>query len=488
MGIDAAVEQADKVMGSKQEKFVVVRDENLQESGFRVFSPIEHYPREPARQDPPPPYAAQETVTILTCGEHSIDQDGGGGAWLQDGDVRNLSLRVEENMASRNSGEISVIMGMARLIPKHHTLNFVTKAKALIQDLTVDLQKWDCIGWLEHEDAGMMKPLVAALRQRSASTYFTRWNSSIPTAHKDAARLLANHGMSKEKADNISVAIQQEFNFDGLRLDHGTQRLFYKGIQQHQAPTRRKRATRINLSITKYAVHSITGVTPTDPQVWKSLRNHGIPRGIRNFLWKVLHDGYKIGDYWQQMQNYENRGKCHLCGELESMEHILLECEKSIATTTIWRLTEQLWKKRDPTWPTISFGAIMGSQLIEFKNDTKKKIEGKTRLFRILTTEASHLIWKLRCERAIKLEGKEELFHSDIEIHNRWVACINKRLKYDRLLADSVRYGKKALKLDLVLKTWSGVLMDEHNLPDDWIRQSGVLVGIAPRRPPGRNR
>jgi hypothetical protein len=236
------------------------------------------------------------------------------------------------------------------------------------------------------------------------------------------------------------------------------------------------------------AVYDISGMTPSDAQIWRSLRNHDTPRGIRNFLWKILHNSYKIGDYWQQMQNYEHRGKCHLCGELETMEHILLECEESPAKTIIWQQTEKLWCCRDPEWPTIKFGAIMGSQAIEFRNSNNKKSKGRTRLFQILVTEAAHLIWKLRCERVIKLENNPDLFHCTTEIHNRWVACINIRLKHDRILADPVRYGKKAIKPDLVLKTWSGVLMDEHNLPDDWIRQTGVLVGIAPRRPPGRNR
>ncbi|KAF9230894.1 hypothetical protein BU15DRAFT_56754, partial [Melanogaster broomeanus] len=61
---------------------------------------------------------------------------------------------------------------------------------------------------------------------------------------------------------------------------------------------------------------------------------------------------------------------------------------------------------------------------------------------------------------------------STTEIHNRWVTCINlnTRLKHDRILAHPVRYGRKAVKSDLVFKTWNGVLMDEHNLSDDWIR------------------
>ncbi|KAG0702107.1 hypothetical protein DFH29DRAFT_755173, partial [Suillus ampliporus] len=85
---------------------------------------------------------------------------------------------------------------------------------------------------------------------------------------------------------------------------------------------------------------------------------------------------------------------------------------------------------------------------------------------------------KLRCERAIKLGGDGEKYHSQTEVYNRWINAINTRLKFDQLLADPMRYGRKAIKADNVLKTWSGILHNEENLPDNWIRQSGVLVGM----------
>jgi hypothetical protein len=50
----------------------------------------------------------------------------------------------------------------------------------------------------------------------------------------------------------------------------------------------------------------------------------------------------------------------------------------------------------------------------------------------------------------------------------------------------NTRYGKKALNKFLVLHTWSGVLKDEASLPEDWIRQPGVLVGIVPLEQPRR--
>jgi hypothetical protein len=55
--------------------------------------------------------------------------------------------------------------------------------------------------------------------------------------------------------------------------------------------------------------------------------------------------------------------------------------------------------------------------------------------------------------------------------------AVNAILTHDRLLTDKLRFGPLALKKQLVLNTWSGILLDEESLPDDWIPEE-VLVGV----------
>jgi ribonuclease HI len=64
-------------------------------------------------------------------------------------------------------------------------------------------------------------------------------------------------------------------------------------------------------------------------------------------------------------------------------------------------------------------------------------------------------------------------------IHNQWLKAINAVLQRDRLLTDQIRFGALTLKKQLILNTWSGLLMDEDSLLDDWTHE-GVLVGIWP--------
>jgi hypothetical protein len=60
--------------------------------------------------------------------------------------------------------------------------------------------------------------------------------------------------------------------------------------------------------------------------------------------------------------------------------------------------------------------------------------------------------------------------------------------RFDQLLTDTSRYGNHGLNAKMILRTWDGVLMNNLNLPENWIWQSGVLVGIGMLRPPGWNR
>ena len=100
----------------------------------------------------------------------------------------------------------------------------------------------------------------------------------------------------------------------------------------------------------------------------------------------------------------------------------------------------------------------------------------KGRLFTVLVSVAWHVIWNLRHVRVI--ETPDRTFPLS-EIHNQWLKAVNVALQRDQLLTDKVKFGPLALKKQLVLNTWSGLLMDEDSLPEDWTYER-VLVGMRP--------
>ncbi|KAG1734359.1 hypothetical protein EDD22DRAFT_982468 [Suillus occidentalis] len=241
---------------------------------------------------------------------------------------------------------------------------------------------------------------------------------------------------------NLTIKLSEELATPGageagIKLTAGLQKLFYLSIRQAQHSAKERSHTVMNMVLTQYTVHDISGKMPSWEKVWTSIRSRDIPN---------LHGAYKIGDFWDKISNYEQRGQCGLCRLPESMEHILINCN-SLASCTIWKATS--------------------CNLATFINKDGKEMMGKSRLFRIIMLESAHLIWKIRCKRVIKNDGITEKHHSATEIYNKW---------------------EKALKVKTVLKTWSSVLLNEDNLLDNWVHNSEVLVGMVSDHPPGRNR
>ncbi|KAF8140910.1 hypothetical protein K438DRAFT_1636758 [Mycena galopus ATCC 62051] len=230
-----------------------------------------------------------------------------------------------------------------------------------------------------------------------------------------------------------------------------------------------------NLERIRCCISEEFGFLPSDRAVWTSIRSTNIHRLTRNFLWKCIHNIYRVGSFWEHIPDLELIGQCPTCRVTESLEHILLECGAP-GQQQIWNLTERLWKMRFSHWPKINRGLLIGCGLARFKAPGGILTRVKNRFFTILVSTAMQLIWNLRNERVFETHRAA----SDSQIHNRWTAIINTALKRDILLTDRIRFGSLATKKQVVLNTWSGVLLDEDSLPDDWIRSKGVLVGIRP--------
>jgi hypothetical protein len=91
----------------------------------------------------------------------------------------------------------------------------------------------------------------------------------------------------------------------------------------------------------------------------------------------------------------------------------------------------------------------------------------------------------MRNERRIQDEDGAEHDNVIEETTRRWRKTMNKRLTIDRHLTDNKRFGKRAVKPELVKWTWKGTLENEENLPTDWhvVKGgfSGYLAGVSPR-------
>ncbi|KAH9911114.1 uncharacterized protein B0H18DRAFT_893532, partial [Fomitopsis serialis] len=196
------------------------------------------------------------------------------------------------------------------------------------------------------------------------------------------------------------------------------------------------------------------------------------------FLWKVTHNGLKVGPYWMKIHGYEERAQCQRCGAVESVQHILFEC-LATGQAMIWDLVCAVWAKKRAQWTDLSLVDVLALGLKEWKDDKGRLRQGATRLWRILISEAVHLIWKLRCERVIGHADDENWEHHTTLVVFKLQYALNNRLALDVESAKK-KYGNSALTRDLVHATWNGVLQDEAAFPDDWTKYTGFLVGRTP--------
>ncbi|KAK7036932.1 hypothetical protein R3P38DRAFT_2415527, partial [Favolaschia claudopus] len=154
-------------------------------------------------------------------------------------------------------------------------------------------------------------------------------------------------------------------------------------------------STICNLDRVRFCTADAFDFVPSDSMIWTSIRSTNLRRQTRNFLWKAMHEGFHIGQFWDHVQHLEHLGLCSQCRLPETMEHILLECTLP-AQQTIWNLTKDLWKIRFNGWPTPNLGLLLGCALTKFKTPRGSQNHSKNRFFTIIVSTSMYLICVMR--------------------------------------------------------------------------------------------
>ena len=431
-----------------------------------------------------------EPITIYTDGScinnGTANAKCGSGIWISDNHPLNKGVSVPGPAQSNQVGEIVAVLIAIQSISPLKPINIITDSKYVINGLTVHLKNWEDNGWIGIKNSEFFRATAYHLRKRSAPTTFQWVKGHSGIEGNEKADHLAHNGALKVSHDPIDLNVPANFDLQGAKLESITQSIAYQGLTS-TTTLEYKRNTLALLDITRYALQETTNSLEHDAKIWAACRHPDLSKKIQSFIFKTLHNTYRIGSFWEQINNFSHRARCTACAaETESMEHILTECTNP-TRTTIWNAAKQLWPSKHGNWPTISIGLILGCGAINIphvpdeNNPNDKAVEntkrGASRLLRIIISESAYLIWTLRCERVI-----QDKIHTPENISKRWHNSLLKRLQLDRAIAStSRRDGKFAAT---VKSTWQDIISEyNNNLQQNWVTALEVLVGITLPRP-----
>lgn len=244
----------------------------------------------------------------------------------------------------------------------------------------------------------------------------------------EEADRLAGEGMAKPLPSSpYTLEFPEQQVVSGASISKLEQRDLYKFIRDKQ-PLPMRSHTGCNVRIIQACAKETFTRTPTEEAVWNASRHRDLTRKTRDFLWKSTQNAYKIGEYWNPIEGFEDRGLCPICKEQEDMDHILTSCTAA-PRAKAWELANRLWRNRSNIPLPSRVGDVLGCGLANFKWQGRPD-KGKNRLYRILMSETAYLIWKMRNKRRIR-DNDNPPTNTNNETTTRWYHAINKRLTID---------------------------------------------------------
>jgi len=169
---------------------------------------------------------------------------------------------------------------------------------------------------------------------------------------------LAKEGARMEQLNQIDLQIPQEFDIQGAKLVTLDQSMAYQGIQEKR-PKPQCNSTRENLLTAKAAIEAINGTKEADKTIWINARNPALRARVQQFVYKTIHNMYMTGDKWSDVPNFEDRARCSICNRVETMQHIITDCNSEVRKV-IWKEAQKMWPYGRRTWPNIMISTILG--------------------------------------------------------------------------------------------------------------------------------
>ncbi|KAJ7861168.1 hypothetical protein B0H13DRAFT_1621094, partial [Mycena leptocephala] len=243
-----------------------------------------------------------------------------------------------------------------------YAINGITKNKRKMED-----------GYIGLANKKLTEATIATLRQWKRETKAKWVKGHSGHVRNEGADRKAGEGARKPAADIVNLEVPPTLQVAGAKLSAMTQCQAYKAISERKMRKKLRKRER-TVANPKAEAEDNFGFIPSEAKIWKSLQNKDLSVQQKYFQWMLTLDAHIIGTHWLRDSNppeKKERAECRHCGTIETMEHIMSQCEAP-GQKEIWELTKGLWLKRNPKWAWPGIGTIISAGLAAFKDDQGK--------------------------------------------------------------------------------------------------------------------
>ena len=406
---------------------------------------------------------AEEEIILYTDGsstkngaENSI---GGAGIWHEEDSLFNRSIRIPGKGVTNNEAELTAIMEAVKMNCTAK-MTIRSDSKMVLDGIIKNHKNWEDNDWLDIENRKKWEELLYRLRQRRGPTVFRWVKGHDKEEGNEMADKLAEEGTRKVQEDVITYFKDKKFTVRGARLSEMTQKKAYRLIVRKKKRTKNERRD-VNLINTKDEIERLSGYRPSTKQLWKGMRNEDIRSKVNDLLWTMMHERIRCGKYFQNIPGWEEKQYCQ-CGEVETIDHILLECQMG-RNQEVWKIAKETWVKTSPKgtpWLEPNGSLIRGLGSMKYPKEDgeeereemkeKKKQRINTQRYRIIVSEAVWTIWNMRNKRIFQDIGPNET-----KIANEWIELIRRKVEIDFLIIMRGSFKTRKRKLEDYRALWS---------------------------------
>jgi len=408
-----------------------------------------------------------EEITLYTDGtstrngsENSI---GGAGIWHKENSELNRTIRIPGKGITNQKAEIIAIMEAVKKETKKK-MTIISDSKTVLEGIIKHHKKWEDHDWLYIENRKEWEELIYRLRIRRAETTFKWVKGHNGNIGNEKADELADEGALEENEDIIEYKKKEKFTIRGARLQSLKQSTAYHLIiRKKNEGIESNKTKKSNLEDSKDEIERVTKYRPNDKQIWKGIYSNHIRNKIGDLIWTMLQGRVRCGRYFEHITDMKENQYCK-CGEIESIDHILLECQEN-QVNEVWKTAEETWKKtapRNKTWTKPTPGILKGIGAFKAPTENEEMEENRENMnnpkndkrsgsirYQLIVSEAIWLIWTKRNKRIFENEVIDKK-----RITEEWVSTLKKRIEIDFTKIKQVEYKKRNKKIEEFRKLW----------------------------------